>query len=95
MDLKEALYGADHAHVCTQESCPDDARYYVSCVDDNLSIYPMAGPYPTHAEALADVQKAMRAATAVDPKAWWMSWGTFRKLEGKLTPGILNKHGLL
>jgi hypothetical protein len=79
---------------CTPESCPPDGRYYVSAID-GPGYYLMAGPYPTHAAALADVDKVKDISQEKDAKAFWMSWGTCRVKEGELKPGTLNRLGLI
>jgi hypothetical protein len=58
----------------------------------------MAGPYPTHAAALADVDRALRIADQHDGRAWFMSWGTARVVDDNYRPdlvGTLNKNKLL
>lgn len=44
-------------HGCKRETCPPDGGHDVSCRDD-ANFWLMAGPYPTHATALADVDEA-------------------------------------
>lgn len=36
----------------------------------------VAGPYPDHDAALADVHRVTLAACRVDDRAWWYAWGT-------------------
>ena len=83
---------------CTPESCPANGAYYVSCTDAD-KLWLMAGPYQTHAEALAQVDKALHIADSKDGRAWFMGWGTVNvaeKYKGKLLPlGRLNELGLL
>ena len=81
-------------HICTTETCPETGGYYVSAIDAGRTFL-MAGPYQTHAAALADVNKALRIADKHDGRAWFMSWGTVQKIDGDLKPGSLNKYGLL
>lgn len=81
-------------HVCTPETCPATGGYYVTAVDAG-QVYYMAGPYQTHAEALALVDKALNIADKRDGRAWFMSWGTSRRRDEYREPGSLNKHGLL
>jgi hypothetical protein len=85
---------ADGPHVCTPESCPESGSYYVSAVDGH-DWWKMAGPYRTHAEALADVNRALEIANKHDGRAWFMSWGTIRVAEGSSVPGNLNRAGLM
>lgn len=72
---------------CSPETCPP-GNYYVTCRDAGNSWF-MAGPYTTHAEALANVDKAMHIANNIDGKAWFMSWGT------ALCKNVYNKPGKL
>ena len=83
---------------CTAETCPPNGAYYVSCTDAG-NLWLMAGPYQTHAEALAHVDHALKIADSKDGRAWFMGWGTVNvaeKYKGKLLPlGRLNELGLL
>ena len=83
---------------CTTESCPPNGAYYVSAVDAG-HVFLMAGPYQTHADALADVDKALEIADSKDGRSWFMGWGTVNVAErykGKLFPlGKLNELGLM
>jgi len=81
-------------HVCTPETCPENGNYYVTAIDGG-QVYWMAGPYKTHPEALALVDKALNIADKHDGRAWFMSWGTSRRKDGYDQPGSLNKAGLL
>jgi len=86
---------ADGAHTCTAETCPESGGYYVSAVD-GPNWWKMAGPYPNHAAALADVNLARDLANKHDRsgRAWFMSWGTVR-VENGTEPGNLNRAGLM
>lgn len=84
----------DAAHICTPETCPQSGNYYVTAIDGR-EWWAMAGPYKTHAEALALVDRALTIADKHDGRAWFMAWGTARLPEDYTTPGILNKHRLL
>lgn len=81
-------------HVCTPESCPEPGSYYVTCVDGKW-FWKMSGPYPNHAAAIADVEKACRIASDHNDRAWFMAWGTARMKDGTTEPGNLQKAGLL
>jgi hypothetical protein len=81
-------------HVCTPEDCPETGNYYVTAIDGGQVFY-MAGPYNTHAEALALVDTALNIADKHDGRAWFMSWGTSKRRDGYSEPGSLNKHKLL
>lgn len=79
----------DKGHVCSPDTCPEPASYYVSAVD-GPKWYPMAGPYPTHKEALRDVGRSRDIASDNDGRAWFMAWGTVRLSESYREPGRLN-----
>ena len=86
------------AHVCTPETCPTPGRYYVTAIDiARASVFYMAGPYATHAEALANVRPALTLADKHDPRAWFMAWGTARFTDdSKPAPvAVLVKHGIM
>lgn len=51
------------------------ACYYVSAIDGSKR-YLVAGPYPTHEQALAKVEQVRREAYERDGRAWFMAWGT-------------------
>ena len=54
------------------------------------------GPYATHAEALADVDKAREIAGNNDGRSLFMSWGTCRKHNPRdNAPGRLNALNLI
>jgi hypothetical protein len=85
------------AHVCTPDTCPEPSRYFVTAVD-GPAVHYMAGPYTRHADALQDVDKALRIADKHDGRAWFMGWGTVRITDPTHQPGrrgTLNKAGLL
>lgn len=52
--------------------------YFVSCVetDGQRRKSLLAGPYGTHAEALAQVRKVTRMTNDADPRAAWYAFGT-------------------
>jgi len=85
---------SESRHVCTPVTCPDDGGYYVSC-KDGRQWWLMAGPYSTHAAALADVERALKIANDRDGRAWFMSWGTCHMKDTYREPGVLNKHKLI
>ena len=49
--------------------------FYITAKDTNR-IFFMAGPFKEHEEALELVDSAMQAAAEIDPRSWWMDWGT-------------------
>jgi hypothetical protein len=81
-------------HICDAITCPPTGGYYVTAVD-GPSWWKMAGPYQTHAEALADVDKARGITDKHDGRAWFMGWGTAHVKDGALLPGNLNRAGLI
>lgn len=86
----------DAQHTCTPETCPTPGAYYVSAAD-GPSWWKMAGPYDTHAEALENVDRALKITDEKDRsgRAWFMGWGTVRMPDGTTEPGNLNKAGLI
>jgi hypothetical protein len=76
-------------HICTPETCPDGANYFVTCVDYGRLWYMyMAGPYNTHREALAAVDPARKIGVANDGRAYFYAWGTVqsaRRERGSIT----------
>ena len=74
---------------------PDTAPgpYYVSVVREKGDYIFASGPYPTHPEALALVDKARRVAEKHDPRAVWYAFGICRVKEDCTTPGVLQKWG--
>lgn len=79
----------------TSTQSPDTrpGPYYVTAIDAGR-VFLMAGPYSTHPEALADVDRARDIANTHDGRAWFMAWGTSR-IEGSEKTGSLNRHGLI
>lgn len=62
----------------------DEPCYYVTIVDDARWL-PLAGPFRTHAEALARVDEARKLAEAQyphDPHAPWYAYGTAKTPTG-------------
>ncbi len=70
---------------CPPLACTPRKHYYVSAIDGTRR-YLIAGPWPTHAEALAKVDAVRTAADAIDPRAWFMAWGTAGSDEEIRTP---------
>lgn len=56
----------------------DQNFYFVSCVetDGRRRKSLLAGPYDTHAEALAQVDNVSHMASETDPRAAWYAFGT-------------------
>jgi len=79
--------GADHS------ADAEGSRYFVSVRDAGRSGFP-AGPYATHAEALADVEAVREIAYRLDGMTHFFEWGTARvdgDAAAKLGPGKLNE----
>jgi hypothetical protein len=53
----------------------DKAHYYVSAIDGPKTFI-IAGPYASHAAALAQVRAVCEFANEQDGRAWFMAWGT-------------------
>jgi hypothetical protein len=70
--------------------------YFVSAIDGG-QYFLMAGPYPKHSEAAANVDKVKQIAIDQDGtgKAAFMAWGTCRKDPNSGRVGSLNRHGLI
>lgn len=66
--------------------------YFVSCIDGPRRAL-IAGPYPTHAQALQDVEDARKAAEEADPRAAFYAFGTARADGDPFAsrPGVLNE----
>lgn len=65
--------------------------YYVSCIDGPRRSL-VAGPYSSHAAALADVDRVRGAAYRVDFKSHWYAWGTAGvSAEVYSYPGVLGR----
>lgn len=68
----------------------DILDYYVSIVRDGRKGL-LAGPFATHTEALALVNKARIEACDVDPRAWFDLFGTCSLPRDMANPmGVLN-----
>ena len=74
----------------TQELDPDPGNYYVSAIDCGRYAL-ILGPFPTHQEALDNVDRAWAKAEELDPRAFWWSFGTLRINDSSTKPGVLNK----
>lgn len=72
-----------------QQPDPQPGRYYVTAID-GAKRYFLAGPWETHAEALAQVESVRRFAELTDPRAIWMAYGTARQpLDGEAIKSAL------
>lgn len=68
--------------------------YFVSAMDGG-SYWLIAGPYDTHAEALDAVEPVKAKANELDPRAWFMGWGTCRLDKGSGRVGSMTREGLI
>ena len=69
---------------------PQPGAYYVSVVDADRKAL-LAGPFDTHAEALALVEPTRKVANELDPKSHFYGFGTCRLPVGADKPGLLNQ----
>lgn len=73
---------------------PRPGAYYVSVIDGPRRAL-LAGPWPTHAEALAMVETVRTKACELDGRGHWYAFGTARLPNDDSVPiraGSLNKH---
>lgn len=64
--------------ICERPECPSNGgRYYVTVRDHDRTGW-LLGPYDTHAEALANVDRGNELACNADPRAHWYAFGTAR-----------------
>lgn len=70
---------------CGEINCPGDGgHYYVTARNDDGRYVALLGPFETHAEALANVQRGTRLAyDSGDPRAPWYAYGTARRKDGQ------------
>ena len=68
---------------------PRPGAYYVSATDAGRYIL-LAGPFPTHAAALAKVDAARDIAHELDRKAIWYGYGTCRMDAPSTRVGMFN-----
>jgi hypothetical protein len=75
----------------TQPADPRPGRYYVT-VRDGPQVGLLAGPFPTHQQALDLVPAVRDLACQVNTRAWFYAYGTSRVHDGEpdLGPGRLN-----
>lgn len=76
-------------------ACDDSpGDYFVSAIDAG-HYHLMAGPYTSHAAALAAVDAAREATCSRDGRGHFMAWGTCRLDCGSGRIGNLNRAGIL
>lgn len=78
----ETCTATDHTH-------PEGANFYVTCADAGRIGY-LAGPYPTHGEALAVLPAVKHAAGKADPWSDFYAFGTVAMAAEFTRPGIFN-----
>lgn len=81
-------------HHCTETHHPN-GHYYASVFDRRSNagdgrIALLAGPFPTHGQALDILPAAKAEAERIDPRATWYAFGTLCMKDGYKKPGILN-----
>lgn len=59
--------------------------FYVTAKNET-KLYFMLGPFKSHEQALDMVDRAMTYAAEVDPRSWWMEWGTSGSDDVKFCP---------
>lgn len=76
----------------TPEEAADPRRkYYVTMMrDGEKRVARLAGPFDTHDEAKAMVDKAREKAYEADPRAFWDAFGTSSVVSDNHVPGVLN-----
>ncbi len=79
-----------------QEPDPRPGAYYVSVIDAGRTAL-LSGPYPTHAAALAAVDKVRELANIVDHRSVFYAFGTVRWKDdaGEPETGLFQRRGLL
>lgn len=88
------LEACRHTHHCTETHHPN-GHYYASVFDrrsndGNGRVALLAGPFPTHYQALDILPAAKAEAERVDPRATWYAFGTLCMKDGYNKPGSLN-----
>lgn len=79
----------EHEDSCNCKDNPTGTTYYVSVID-GPRFGLLAGPFSTHVEACAWVDRAREEAYRVDPRSWFYAFGTVAMRPGYRKPGRLN-----
>lgn len=74
---------------CGSQHAGEVGAFYVSVADAGR-VGLIAGPFATHAEALAMVEPARTEAEKANAWAAFYAFGTVRMAEGYTAPGVLN-----
>lgn len=71
----------------------EGAQFFVSCIEDSGERRNalLLGPYDTHEDALANVDRGRKLAGDADPKAYWYSFGTCSISEPTDMKGVFGK----
>lgn len=73
------------------EAADPRRKYYVTMARDGVGVARLAGPFDTHDEALAHVDRAREEAEKADPRAAFDSFGTAGVESDNHRPGVLNE----
>lgn len=65
---------------------------YVSTVDNEDDYFFLLGPFDTHAEAQANIERAREIAIEYNNKARFSAYNVTRAPEGFDAPGLFNAH---
>lgn len=74
----------------SDEAADPRRKYYVTMARDGVGVARLAGPFDTHNEALAHVDRAREEAEKADPRASFDSFGTAGVESDNHKPGVLN-----
>ncbi|SNR99702.1 hypothetical protein SAMN04488503_2253 [Humidesulfovibrio mexicanus] len=89
--ITESHVQAQAKAVCSLEP----GSYYISATDAGR-FFLVAGPYPTHREALANVDRAKTITEfSTEGRSYFWFWGTTRMADDYTAPGVLNRHGAI
>jgi hypothetical protein len=75
------------------ENATNGALFFVTCIEDEgqRRVGYLLGPYTTHAEAIANVDRGAKLACGASPKANWYSFGTCSIQEPTERKGMFGK----
>lgn len=90
---KQALQAkySDKAGPTDDEAADPRRKYYVTMAREGRGVARLAGPFDTHDEALAHVDRAREEAEKADPRASFDSFGTAGVVSDDHRPGVLNQ----
>lgn len=69
---------------------PRPGNYYVSAIDGPRTAL-LLGPFPTHQQALDEVDTGRDMACDLDPRAHFYAFGTCRMPDDYTKPGVLTR----